>query len=218
MAIVSKKAPRKRVPSKPKESLLQASDILLFGIVIEDLDVRVTDANGKKLTQRKGKNRQLAKQFNADSHFARIYAFSYEGAYYELPWPALFLVHGEGESVTDGNLPSGHAARAPTKPAQTGLSAADFQFSDDIQYWSYDKADYTIRMDVETGMFEQVLLDMMFGDDWLGNSVAGASVRGASVRGASVRGASVRGASVRGASVRGASVRGASVRGGGSGD
>ncbi len=217
MAMSSKRAPRKR-PSKTTESLLQASDILLFGIVVEDLKVEVSDVNGKELPQRKGKNRQLAEQFNKDSKFARIYAFSYEGAYFELPWPALFLVHGDGESVTDGNLPGGHAARAPTRPSQTGLPAADFQFSDDVNYWSYDKADYTIRMDVETGMFEQVLLDFMFDGDGFGGGVAGASVRGASVRGASVRGASVRGASVRGASVRGASVRGASVRGGGGGD
>ncbi len=201
-----------------KVSLLETSEILLFGIVVEDIKTVVEGDGPKVLDKRKGRNRQLAEQFNDDSHFARIYAFSYEGAFYELPWPTLFLVHGDGTSVTDGNQPPNHRARAPTKPSMTGVSAADFQFSDDVMYWSYDKADYTVRMDVETGMFEQVLLDMMFGDDWLGNGLAGASVRGASVRGASVRGASVRGASVRGASVRGASVRGASVRGGGLGD
>ena len=213
MALAHKRVPGKK-SGKTKESLLQASDILLFGSVIDDLKVEVSDETEAKLSQRKGVNRQLAEQFNKNSKFARIYAFSYQGVYFELPWPALFLVHGDGDSVTDGNLPAGHAARAPTKPSQTGVPAADFQFSDDIQYWSYDKADYTIRMDVETGMFEQVLFDMVFD----GDGVGGGGVAGASVRGASVRGASVRGASVRGASVRGASVRGASVRGGGGGD
>lgn len=164
-----------------------------------------------------GMNHHLEDQLDADARFARIYAFSYEGAYFELPNPTLFLVHGDGESVTDGNLPGGLASRAPTNPSRSGVAAADFQFADDIQVWAYDKADYTIRMDVETGMFEQLLLDMASDGDGFGG-VAGASVRGASVRGASVRGASVRGASVRGASVRGASVRGASVRGGGGGD
>ena len=189
-------------PKKTTESLLQASDILLFGIVVGDLDVKVNDDDGKILTQRKGKNRQLAEQFNKTSNFARIYAFSYAGAYYELTSPALFLVHGNGTSVTDENLPAGHAARAPAKPSQTGVSAADFQFSDDVHYWSYDKADYTIRMDVETGMFEQVLLDVI-SDGGGPGSIAGANVRGANVRGANVRGANVRGANVRGANVRG---------------
>lgn len=203
------------------ESLLQASDILLFGIVVEDIEVSESakQNEAEKLSKRKGVNNQLGEQFfNSRSRFARIYAFSYEGAFFELPWPALFLVHGKGKQVSPGNAPGNLAARAPNDPSVTGVSAADFQFSNDVRYWSYDKADYTVRMDVETGMFEQVLLDMVFSDDLPGGGVAGASVRGASVRGASVRGASVRGASVRGASVRGASVRGASVRGGGGGD
>ncbi len=181
------------------ESLLKASEIFLFGVKVDDLKVEVTESEGKVFSDRNGKNRQLAEQFNSDSQFARIYAFSYEGAFYELPWPALFLVHKEGGK--------------PSKQAIISLSVADIELADDVKYWSYDKADYTVRMDVETGMFEQVLLDVMFDSDGFGGGMAGASVRGASVRGASVRGASV-----RGASVRGASVRGASVRGGGGGD
>jgi hypothetical protein len=150
-----------------------------------------------------GQNNQLDNQLSDDAGFARIYGFSYEGAYYELPNPTLFLVHGEGESATDGNMPHPpeHGSRAPTNPSVSGVAAADFQFADDIMVWSYDKADYTIRMDVETGMFEQVLLDVMFGGGPGG--VAGANVRGANVRGANVRGANVRGANVRGANVRG---------------
>ncbi len=116
-----------------------------------------------------------------------------------MPWPALFLVHDDGKK--------------PSKDSIVSLSVADIELADDVRYWSYDQADYTIRMDVETGMFEEVLLAATFDDDGVGGGMAGASVRGASVRGASVRGASV-----RGASVRGASVRGASVRGGGGGD
>ncbi len=200
-------------------SLLQTSDILLFGIVVDDLTVKTTGIDpktGKKLPKRKGNNNQLGEQFIPGSKFARIYAFSYEGAYFELPWPALFLVHGDGEPVTPATAgvtnPGKNAARAPTDPLKTGLTAADFQFSDGVQYWTYDKADYTVRMDVETGMFEQVLLDVIFDGGGLGGTA------GANVRGANVRGANVRGANVRGANVRGANVRGANVRGGGGGD
>ena len=82
------------------ESLLQASNILLFGVVVEDLIFETAAADpdkGKKLPKRKGNNNQLGEQVTPDSKFARIYAFSYEGAFYELPWPALFLVHKDGE-------------------------------------------------------------------------------------------------------------------------
>ena len=95
-------------------------------------------------------------------------------------------------------------SRAPDEPSRSGLGAQDFSFADDLKVWSYDKSDFTVRLDVDSGTFEQVLLDIIFGSDVAGMpGVSGASVRGASVRGASVRGASVRGASVRGASVRG---------------
>ena len=197
------------------ESLLHTSNMFLFGIVVDDFELSDAVRKGKikKLPGRNGINNQLGEQYyNKDSKFARIYAFSYEGGFFELPCPTLFLVHGDGEDVTPGNAPGDFAARAPNSPLKTGFSAADFQFANDVKVWSYDKDDYSVRMDVETGMFCQLLLDMASDGDGFGG------VSGASVRGASVRGASVRGASVRGASVRGASVRGASVRGGGGGD
>ncbi len=151
-----------------------------------------------------GKNHQLGTQLQGAS-FARIYGFSYDGTYYDLPRPTLFLVHGEGELVTDPS-PGDNAARAPTSPTDIGLAAADFQFADQLMVWAYDKADYTIRMDVETGMFEQVLLDMFFDG---GGGVSGARVSGARVSGARVSGARVSGARVSGARVSGARVSGA---------
>ena len=139
--------------------------------------------------RRGGKNKQLEEQLlDDDARFARIYGFAYEGTYYELPNPTLFLVHGEGESATAGNAPIGsaHASRAPTDPSVSGVASADFQFADDILCWAYDKADYTIRMDAETGMFEQVLLDLYFGFD--SPAISGAKVSGAKVSGAKARG------------------------------
>jgi hypothetical protein len=154
-----------------------------------------------------GRNKQLGNQLDEDARFARIYGFSYEGTYYELPNPTLFLVHGDGESATDGNQPgTDHASRAPIVPSVSGVAAADFQFADDIMVWAYDKADYTIRMDVETGMFEQVLLEIFFsGGDAM---ISGAKVSGAKVSGAKVSGAKVSGAKVSGAKVSGAKARG----------
>ena len=158
--------------------------------------------------KRKGLESQLLGQIDSSKQpsFARIYAFSFEGYYYELPRPVLFLVHGEGVSASEartGLFGRPRQARAPGDPSLTGIGQADFQFSDDIMVWSYDKADYTIRMDVETGMFEDVLLAAMLGGGPGGMEAAGMSARGMSARGMSARGMSARGMSARGMSARG---------------
>ena len=91
------------------------------------------------------------------TYLARIYGFTYEGAYYELPRPAFFLVHGEGIPATEFQ-PSGRPqSRASTWQSLLTVSPLQtFSSLTIIRVWSYDKADYTIRMDVETGMFEDV--------------------------------------------------------------
>ena len=232
------------------ETLLSASNILLFGRVVTDIEIVHPDSGQEPITSHhdpfraiRGRNSDGNRQLETlvdktgetnGARFARIYGVSFEGQFYDLPTPMLFLVHGEGQiaETTVGSdcpppaateatqaaasrrggspsplpapLPIGdpRQSRAPDEPSRTGLGAADFSFADDIQVWSYDKADYTIRMDVETGMFEQVLLDLIFDGGGPGG-IAGANVRGANVRGANVRGANVRGANVRGANVRG---------------
>ena len=160
----------------------------------------------KNLSEKLGKNQQLKDQYGEKARLARIYGFSYEGTYYDLPEPTVFLVHGEGESPTDGNKPGNLASRAPNDPSLTGVAAADYQIANDIRVWNYDKADYTIRMDVMSGQFEQVLLDIYFGFD--SPAISGAKVSGAKVSGAKVSGAKVSGAKVSGAKVSGAKARG----------
>jgi hypothetical protein len=123
---------------------------------------------------RRGENRQLADQLEGAS-FARIYGFSYGGVYVDLPRAVLLLVHGDGELVTETDAVQ--RARAPREPSLTGFAAADFQFADELMVWSYDKADFTIRMDVETGMFEQLLLDAELVPDDMLTSVSGAHAR-----------------------------------------
>ncbi len=150
-----------------------------------------------------GQNNLLDSQLNLSAQFARIYGFAYEGTYYELPEPTVFLVHGDGEPAAAA---SGVNARAPLEPSKSGVASADYQVSDDIKVWSYDKADYSIRMDVMTGMLEQILLDIYFGFD--SPAISGAKVSGAKVSGAKVSGAKVSGAKVSGAKVSGAKARG----------
>lgn len=192
------------------ESLLSFSEVLLFGRLVDDLKYTPKDKKNR------GRNKFLEEQVkdtNKDEEkpsLARIYGFSYEGTYFELPEPAIFLVHGPGkhvnEKANEKNAPGKLASRAPNEPSMTGVAAADFQFSDDILYWNYDKSDYTIRMDVMSGQFEQVLLDLYFGFD--SPAISGAKVSGAKVSGAKVSGAKVSGAKVSGAKVSGAKARG----------
>lgn len=158
--------------------------------------------------RRRGRNRQLELQLHSDDAcFARIYGFAYEGAYYDLPRPTLFLVHGEGELVTKPDEGEPHDARAPRSSALTGLASAGFDFADDLRVWSYDEADYTIRMDVETGMFERVLLEAMFDPD---------SERLPQAKGMHARGMHARGMHARGMHARGMHARGMHARGGNS--
>ncbi|MEW9805360.1 hypothetical protein ABUE31_05095 [Mesorhizobium sp. ZMM04-5] len=151
--------------------------------------------------RRMGANKLLEDQFEK-GRFARIYGFSFEGTYYDLPRPIVFLVHGDGDLVSE-DLGSFGPARSPSPTSLTGLAAADFDFADGLRVWSYDKADYTIRMDVETGMFEDVLLAAMFGGGPGGMDSAGMNARGMNARGMNARGMNARGMNARGMNARG---------------
>jgi hypothetical protein len=149
-------------------------------------------------------NQLLQSQLDGAS-FARIYGFSFEGTYFDLTRPTLFLVHGPGTPATESRPGWGRSnpSRAPSNPSLSGLGAADFEFSDDMLVWSYDKADYTIRMDVETGMFEDVLLDAMLGGGSDGMDARGMNARGMNARGMNARGMNARGMNARGMNARG---------------
>jgi hypothetical protein len=120
------------------ETLLAASEIKLYGRVVGGLAV---DVKGHTSL---GNNLFVKKQLEAsNARFARIYAFSFEGQYYVLPKPAIFLVHGDGAAAKD--VP--------------GVAARDWDFLTDIKAWSYDKADFSIRLDIETGPLDKILLE-----------------------------------------------------------
>lgn len=192
------------------ETLLSPSNVVLFGRIVEDLDVVVPNRpppappppgpdprHGPFAMDRTGPNRFLETQL-ADPNvaFARIYGFSYEGRYYDLPWPTLFLVHGPG--VPAETVPgAGRVSRAPEEPDHTGMAAQDFSLADNLMAWSYDRADLSIRMDVDSGSFEQILLDLILGGGG-GPSVSGVRARGPSVSGVRVRGVRVAGVRARG--------------------
>jgi hypothetical protein len=89
------------------------------------------------------------------ANFARIYAFSFEGAIYSLPRPTLFLVHGTGLTIDADNWRGNRSSLD-----QSGVIAREWEFSGDkkLSYWEYEKGDFSIRLDTEAGPFDQILL------------------------------------------------------------
>src|SRR6478736_1197936 len=90
------------------ETLLSFSNVLLFGREMEDLKVTVPEGlvdgrHGPFVQPRSGLPSQAEGQFspNQDPRLARIYAFSFEGYYYDLPRPIVFLVHGDGVPASE---------------------------------------------------------------------------------------------------------------------
>ncbi len=191
------------------ESLLGGSNVVLIGDTISDLTISNTTENEAGPWQDRNTFVGSLLKFNkvgqdeVQPRFARIYGFVYVGAYYELDVPALFLVHSDGTDVTNHKLTS------------TGLAAQDFKFATDLKAWDHDQSDFSIRLDVQVGPLDEILLDP---DGSGGAAVAGARVSGARVSGARVSGARVSGARVSGARVSGARVSGARLSGGGGGD
>ena len=162
-----------------KETIHTSSKIVIFGRVVDDLTVSVSDAD---------------KAAGKDPKFARAYGFTFDGIYLELASPVLFLVDGDGEEADDIALP--------------GPNPRDKKFYADLRAWTVDRSDETVRLDVDSGKFENLLPDT--GGDG-GAGVSGARVSGARVSGARVSGARVSGARVSGARVSGA--RGSGARG-----
>jgi hypothetical protein len=148
---------------------------------------------------------------------ARIYGFSFEGAFYSLPRPALFILQGLGTTLdpdhwfggTRGFGSGTGQAGFRSDMDQSGVAAREWEFSADssLVYWEYEKGDFSLRLDSEAGQFEQILLapTVRAGADMADRSRSGMSVSGMSVSGMSVSGMSVSGMSVSGMSVGGPS-------------
>jgi hypothetical protein len=172
------------------ETLLSPSNVLLYGRVLKDLTFTFqppTPANTP--VPRLGGNNFLQQQLfppgatpTTGATLARIYAFAYEGQYYDLPRPMIFLVHGlgadpEGPRPGAAGTPAARFSRAPADADRTGAASEDYGFSDDMKVWSYDKGDFSLRMDVETGTFEQILLDAILMPESQSTAYSGAHTR-----------------------------------------
>ena len=169
--------------------------MLLYGRIMADLKL-VTPAKGDgKSASEKGKdaeatppprlgaNNFLEEQLRQrDARLARIYGFSYEGHYYDLTSPAIFLVHGEGVDPEAPRLAAARVARAPADADLTGVAGRTGSFSEDMKVWSYDKGDFSLRMDVETGPFEEILLEAELAAEEMQGYYSGQRVRASGQR------------------------------------
>jgi hypothetical protein len=180
------------------ETLLGPSTILLFGRVVQDLvfapavhqgpgpdGLNTNPPQGPNALQppppRQGRNNFLQRQLaDPNATLARIYGFSYEGHYYDLPRPAIFLVHGPGTSaeLSAGlGVPWDRLERTPADIDRTGVAGTEKSSSLDIKVWSYDKGDFSVRFDTETGPLEQILLEAALVSESSNAAFSGAHTR-----------------------------------------
>jgi hypothetical protein len=132
------------------ENLLNPSQVKLFGrvfngLILGDVADKNTFGNKLLLEQLQGGTGDQSK-----AQLARIYGFAYEGNYYKLPAPSIFLVHGPGRNALE---------EKPTSVTNWGVEAKDERFADDVLVWEYDKEDMSIRIDTVAGFLSEILLD-----------------------------------------------------------
>ena len=168
-------------------------------------------ATESKVTRNKsvgrGNNTFVGDQLDEDACFARIYGFSYEGDYFDLPSPTLFLVHGDGELASQKGKeqskdnPS-NRSRAPRDPFNWRYGGSRFSICRTISGCGImtrltTPSEWTWRPVCSSRFCSTPrLVTADFG-------VSGAKVSGAKVSGAKVSGAKVSGAKVSGAKARG---------------
>lgn len=142
------------------EPLLAASGVRLFGVEVKGLTIDLAaaaDGIGGLLPHRL--NTSAAKP-----KLVRVYGFSYEGQYYDLGRPAIYLVYGEGQAV-DASI------------AATGLATEPPEFSANLLSWQFDQSDFSLRLEVDVGPIERILLETEIGPDQQRAPYAGQNVR-----------------------------------------
>jgi hypothetical protein len=131
------------------EPLLAGSGVKLFGRIVAGLTLDPAAMAGGEAD---ASLRRLAAKLGDAPRLARIYGFSHEGQYYDLARPTIFLVDGEGRPCEDG-------------VASTGVAVEPPEFADGLLVWDYDRSDFSVRIDVDVGSLERILLEAELGLD-----------------------------------------------------
>lgn len=153
--------------------LLEHSRILIYGRAITCITIKAPPAGDDNSDQDEALiNPGLLNSKTGPKQLATVYGFEFEGHYYDLATPAVLLVHGK-----------------PKSPKQAGaVVVSDPRLADDIKVWTYDKGDYSVRLDVSSGPLEAILLE-----DELDNAALAAETSGKRVSGKRVSGKRVSG-------------------------
>jgi hypothetical protein len=152
------------------ETLLSASAVKLYGRLIKGLTIDLADARSEL-----GANGFLRSQLdpakNADAppSLARIYGFSHGGRYTPLSRPAIFLVHGGGGDADLGTTPMASGG--------SGVTARGLEIPTDIKVWEYDRGDFSLRLDIDSGPLERILIEAEEGRDDVPAYFRGAKTR-----------------------------------------
>ena len=146
-------------------------------------------------------NAALANQQVGNAAFARIYGFSFEGHYYDLPRPVLILVDGPGNPVA---LPD-------PSIRQTDEAAHVWDFSGQLFEWNYDKMSMTIRLDLDSGTLHDILLARALGDR---ASASGSGAYGSGAYGSGAYGSGAYGSGAYGSGAYGSGAYGRGRKGG----
>lgn len=136
------------------ETLLASSQVRLFGREFKGLQLN-QDALQALTGGAAGSNRNpLTDKLRSELKpmLARIYGFSYEGSYYKLDAPYVFLVHGPGTEIVE-----------PASISEVGVEMKDENFLKGVRMWSYDKIDFSVRIEITSGWLEEILLDAAMG-------------------------------------------------------
>src|SRR4051794_12015679 len=130
------------------ETLLAPSLVRLFGRVFTGL--KIVQDEAENATDQPYPSNQAAQLLNnKNAVLARIYGFSFEGNYYKMAAPAIFVVNGPGQAV-----PAGYQ---DISLSILGVEFKDEVFAGEVRMWGYDKLDQAIRIDVTTGWLQEIL-------------------------------------------------------------
>ena len=161
------------------DTLMGQSRVLIYGREMKGIKISVKD-----LSDGIGFNKLLRNQFgdkdtseDAKPRFAAVYGFEFEGHYYDLSAPTVLLVHGEGTT------PEEAGAVVESNPKLAGK----------VKVWSYDKADFSMRLDIDSGPLESILLEQALDEEGLAGEMSGKRVSGKRVSGKRVSGKRVSG-------------------------
>ncbi|MBD0270590.1 MAG: hypothetical protein ICV73_01550 [Acetobacteraceae bacterium] len=146
-------------PDWLEESLVAPSAVRLFGrpfaaLTIEPNSQALFDRNQRAGGGASPFRNPLVDKLDPTNEpaprLARIFGFSFEGHYFALRAPALFLVHGEGIPVQTGDAIAFQ---------QIGVAYKEQTFANNLHLWLYDRSDMTVRLDIGTGTLQEMLID-----------------------------------------------------------